>query len=330
MNRKILLLIFFLPSISAKSQWLKLQFKGSAQGTTYNFISFVDTSSIYTLPNKNDIDSIFTKIEHDFSLYNANSLINQFNNSITGIRINADYKQLFNYVFLIYKISNHLFDPTILPLKYFWLNIKDSTSVNYSGYTKSNLVSGLHLLRMTNDSLIKFNSNIKIDLDGIAQGYSVDKFAQFFESKGVFNYLIEIGGEIRFKGIKKNTNEEFIISLPPIDDRLDIISLTNNKSLKFNAITSSGSISKNSFNSLNKEYINPKTRKPTKSNIVSVSIFAENATIADGFDNVIMLMNHKGAIDFLKKHPFINARIVYRAKKKLHFYFTAELKNLLK
>lgn len=330
MNRKILLLIFFLPSISAQSQWLKFQFRGSAQGTTYNFISFVDTSSIYTLPNKNDIDSIFKKIEHDFSLYSANSLINQFNSSTTGIRINTDYKKLFDYVFLIYKISNHLFDPTILTLKNFWLNIKDSTFVNNSGYTKNYLVSGLHLLRITNDSLIKLNSNIKIDLDGIAQGYSVDKFAQYFESKGVFNYLIEIGGEIRFKGIKKNTNEEFIISLPPIDDRLDIISLTNKKSSKFNAITSSGSKSKNSFNSLNKEYINPKTRKPTKSNIISVSILAENATIADGFDNVIMLMNHKCAIDFLQKHPFINARIVYRTKKKLHFYYTTELKNLLK
>ncbi len=42
-----------------------------------------------------------------------------------------------------------------------------------------------------------------LDFNAIAQGYSVDVLASYLESKGVINYLVELGGEVKAKG-KKN------------------------------------------------------------------------------------------------------------------------------
>ena len=38
---------------------------------------------------------------------------------------------------------------------------------------------------------------VQIDFNAIAQGYSVDLIIDFLEFKGVQNYLIEVGGEIK-------------------------------------------------------------------------------------------------------------------------------------
>ena len=41
-----------------------------------------------------------------------------------------------------------------------------------------------------------------VTLDAIAKGYIVDFVADFFEEKGIRNYLINAGGDIRVNGMK--------------------------------------------------------------------------------------------------------------------------------
>ena len=42
---------------------------------------------------------------------------------------------------------------------------------------------------------------MKLDFNAIAQGYSVDIVSEFLERNGIYNYLVEIGGEIYAKGL---------------------------------------------------------------------------------------------------------------------------------
>ena len=40
----------------------------------------------------------------------------------------------------------------------------------------------------------------QVDVNAIAQGYTVDIIADYLVAKGVSNYMVEVGGEVRCKG----------------------------------------------------------------------------------------------------------------------------------
>ena len=63
----------------------KTEIDGYAQGTTYH-ITYYANDSIVT---KLQIDSILNKIDSSLSLYKPYSLINQFNNSDSGISVDS-------------------------------------------------------------------------------------------------------------------------------------------------------------------------------------------------------------------------------------------------
>ena len=63
-------------------------------------------------------------------------------------------------------------------------------------------------------------ANSTIDLSAIAKGYGVDAVATWLESKGLDNYLIEVGGELRAKGLKPDhTPWRIAIETPTVDAR---------------------------------------------------------------------------------------------------------------
>ena len=47
------------------------------------------------------------------------------------------------------------------------------------------------------------------DFSAIGKGYAIDKIAELMEKNGVNNYFIEIGGEIRAKGLKFSDRMDF-------------------------------------------------------------------------------------------------------------------------
>src|SRR5690606_31905423 len=60
-------------------------------------------------------------------------------------------------------------------------------------------VSGYEQLKVDGNILHR-PPGLKIDVNAIAQGYTVDLIAQHLERRGVVHYLVEIGGEMRARG----------------------------------------------------------------------------------------------------------------------------------
>ncbi len=48
---------------------------------------------------------------------------------------------------------------------------------------------------------IKKNKYVQLDFNAIAQGYTVDVIAEFLDKRGIQNYMIEVGGEVRARGV---------------------------------------------------------------------------------------------------------------------------------
>jgi thiamine biosynthesis lipoprotein len=86
--------------------------------------------------------------------------------------------------------------------------------------------------------------------------------------------------------------------------------------LKSGAITTSGNYRK-FHESKGKRYshiIDPRTGYSVKNNIISVTVFAKDATTADAYDNALMLMGVNNALKFVEARPELAAFIIYKNK----------------
>jgi thiamine biosynthesis lipoprotein len=173
----------------------KIQFTGFAQGTTYQ-ITYYATDSLI---RQWQIDSILNNIDSSLSLYKPYSLINRFNFSEKGIAVDHHLKTVFDKSLEVYQATSGLFDITVQPLVEAWgFGVRKVDTIPSDAIvTDLKRCVGSDLLEIRDDSLLKKKSCLHIDMNGIAQGYSVDVLADFLETYGVFNYIVELGGELR-------------------------------------------------------------------------------------------------------------------------------------
>ena len=62
--------------------------------------------------------------------------------------------------------------------------------------------------------------NGKWDFNSIAKGYAVDRLCDILESYNIKNYMVEIGGEIRFSGKKPDAFWKFAIIDPSLENKI--------------------------------------------------------------------------------------------------------------
>ena len=193
------------PALKSKPDLQPFRIEGFAQGTTYQ-ISYYAPEPII---GSKEIDRKFNELDSSLSIYKPYSLINQFNQSETGIEMDGHLHKVVQRSLKIWKESDGVFDISILPIVEAWGFGAKRHNNQPSDETIQDALkcSGSDKLRIEGRRLIKSIPCLKIDVNGIAQGYSVDVIASYLESRGIENYLIEIGGEIRVKGRKQPGNQ---------------------------------------------------------------------------------------------------------------------------
>ena len=301
--------------------------KGNTQGTYY----YIKYLSINGQSFQTDIDSILNEIDLSLSIYNNNSLISNIN---SGDSVNTDF--LFNTVFDVSKEinekTNGAFDPSISPLVNYWgfynyTGVKeilvDSTEIN-------NILKniGFDKIKIKNN-LVQLPTNMSLDFNSIAQGYTVDLIGSYLRKVGVNDFLINVGGEnlasgknqegdIWKIGIEKPTNK--------INDDYKLILSLNNK-----AIATSGNYRK--FHKINgKKYshvIDPLTGYPAYNRLLSVSVIHDDCMIADAYATAFMVMGVKKTKDFIKKNKELQVFLIYSSKEneELETYISPSLNN---
>ena len=172
---------------------------------------------------------------------------------------------------------------------------------------------GSEHIRLKQNRLIKSKPCLGIDVNGIAQGYSVDLMAAFLESKGITDYLVELGGELRIKG-RKPSGEAMTVGIEsPGDDANDQLPFMHTIRLDEGAVTTSGNYRKFYQNGLKRvtHLIDPKTGYTIENEMISVTVVAKDALTADGYDNALMNMGLEKALGFVRKRKDLEAYFIY-------------------
>lgn len=308
----IIPLLFF--GLFKKFEKRQFVIQGFAQGTDYT-IKYLATDSIVTKAN---IDGILAQVDSSMSLYKPYSQINNFNASKKGQVLDAHFLKVMRKSFEIYKATSGLFDVTVKPLVQAWgFGVQATHSFPDSLEIKQILSCvGMGYLKLQSNFLVKHKPCVQIDLNGIAQGYSVDLVAEYLLKKGVADFVVEIGGELRVNGYKADGSRFRIGIEGPADSSHAEPSIKHTISLTKGAITTSGNFRKflHQGSKTISHLINPKTGFPLQNEMISVTVYAPDALTADGYDNAIMAMNLQEALSFVERQKDMEAYIIYRNK----------------
>lgn len=262
---------------------------GPAQGSTYNISYIAPPGTDY----RNQIDSILIEIDKSMSLWLPTSTISRIN---AGEKLtpNGHFMNVLKFSDEVYSASKGAFDVTIAPLVSVWgFGADDRISTDSTQVDSLLQYVGWNKIYLRNDSL-HIPTGMKIDLNAVAQGYTVDVIADFLENRGIENYMVEVGGEIKAKG-KTIDGRTWTIGIDKPQEEID----PENRyqviiKLKDKALATSGDYRKFFVDEATgmkySHTINPKTGYPVKSNLISVSIVADNAMAADAYATACMVL----------------------------------------
>ena len=285
---------------------------GKAQGTTF-IIHYYAEQEMFQIA---DIYQILNTVDSSLSQYKSYSLISRFNQSPVGVKTDKHLKSMIRSSLYFSTLTNGDFDITVKPISSLWgFNGKQRSKPPSKRHIKSvlSLVGSNHIL-LKGDSLVKLNPGVMIDVDGIAQGYTVDLLADYLTGLGINSFLVELGGEIVTSGAKPDGSAWSVGVEGPVEEEQLTSIIGKNLLVSGKAVTTSGNYRK--FIKIRDEYfghiIDPKTGRPSTNGVIAVTVIADDATTADALDNAFMVMGVEKTFELLKKMPEIGVYMVYR------------------
>jgi thiamine biosynthesis lipoprotein len=242
------------------------------------------------------------------STYLPDSELSRINQSSTTdwINISDDLYTVIEAAINISNLSDGAFDITIGPLVNLWGfgPVEKQEIIPDDGLIGAALldtgIGKIHLID-TNRSIKKDNANIYLDLSGIAKGYAADRIAQLLrEQFAIDNFLVEIGGEIQAKGVNPDNQAWRIGIEKPVSNQRAverIIRLVNT------GMATSGDY-RNYFEKNGMHYshiIDPRTGRPVKHQLVSVTVLHAESMIADAWATALEVLGPEHGMELANR-----------------------------
>ena len=276
------------------------EFFGLTMGTSYRFQVVGIPVELTRKVIAEAIEELLIDLDRGtFSTYVPESELSQLNRYDTNIPFEAS-SEIIEVLSLAQEVSaltNGAFDITVGPLVNLWGFGPDSEISRGNLPTNEVIEDTLehvgynYLLIDVARSQLKKNADIYVDLSGIAKGYAVDRVGTYFDSIGVENYFLEIGGELKMKGFKQG-NENWIPAIEtPLDTVPEIYAVINSGG-KTIAVAGSGDY-RNYFEENGERFsheIDPRTGRPVKNDLAAVYVIDSSAARADALATAYMIM----------------------------------------
>ena len=307
-------------------------FSGNTMGTSYTIkLNFAYTSHHRRVIEKG-IDSILNNLNQQMSTWIKDSEISLFNRtrSTEPYKISNEFFYVLQQGKLLNKKTDGAFDYTIFPLAELWGfgpgSKEDIEFPKISDLKKVLHYVGINKVELDYPYIKKIHPETQIDLNAIAKGYAVDILHNWLLKMGFSNIFVEIGGEIRCSG--KNIDEKIWsvgIDMPnkssiPGREVFSIINLDNK------AIATSGSYRNfrvNNGKTIN-HTIDPVSGYGVETDIVSVSVIADNCLIADAWATALMILTYEEGLKKVNNDESIEAMWVVLKDKNIFENFSSD------
>lgn len=324
----LLIIVISLFACTSRQAYNKINFSGMAQGTYYA-VTYYDHLNRNFQPQ---IDSLLDAFDMSVSIWVPESVIS---------RINRGEEVLCDSIFInTYKLarwvaneSNGAFDYTIGPLVNAWgFGFEDRMKVDQAMVDSLLPLVDYRQVRLEGNQIIMEKQGIKFDFNAVAQGYSVDLVGHFLASKGVSNYLVDIGGEILAVGEKPGEGPWLVGIEKPSADEFAERKLETTVKLRNKAMATSGNYRK-FYEEDGIRYshtIDPATGYPVRHTLLSVSVIANDCGTADAWATAFMVMGVKKAKEVIASYPELEAYFIFSEEDGTPgTYYTEGIKEMM-
>ncbi len=253
-----------------------------------------------------------TRIEKLISSWDANSQTSDINRNAgkKPVTVDSELFDLIERAIGISKLTDGAFDISYASMDRIW-QFDGSMTVMPS---KEEITASVSKVGYQNITLDKENSTVFLKLEGmkigfgaIGKGYAADKAKDLLISKGVTSGIINASGDMNTWGKQPNGKEWKVDITNPMDKNkvFALLPITNG------AVVTSGNYEK--FVNFNgKRYthiIDPRTGYPS-SGIISVTVFAPKAELADALATSVFVMEKEAGLDRINQLPKIECIII--------------------
>jgi thiamine biosynthesis lipoprotein len=269
-----------------------LEFSGATMGTSYRVLFGRTAAETDREGLQRGVDSVLAAVNASMSTYDERSELSRFNarTDTTPVSVSAPLAGVLTQALDVHRASGGSFDVTVGPLVDVWgfgPTPRDTTVPTASELDSIGRFVGSEKLRLTSGTLAKSDARVRVDLSAIAKGYGVDAVSDYLIGQGYANHLVEIGGELRARGVNIR-GEPFRVGIEePDPDRIQVrlaVALDNR------ALASSGNY-RNFYEAGGVRYshtLDPVTRRPTQHTLLAVSVMHGKCAVADAWATALM------------------------------------------
>ncbi|MGR3713728.1 MAG: FAD:protein FMN transferase [Shimia sp.] len=280
---------------------------GQTMGTSYTVVAVELAKSVSKETLQSAIDASLAQTDMQMSNWNATSEISAINahRSTAPVAVSAEMAELLQGAQAVHEATDGQFDLTVGPLIDLWgfgANGKPGHVPSEAEIVAAmaNVGQGASL-RLGNDGLRKLDPEAEMYLSAIGKGFGVDRVGQTLEQFGITNYMVEIGGDILTKG--KNADGmawQIAIETPDalMRDVQQIVGVSNY------GMATSGDY-RNYFEQDRQRYshiLDAKTGRPVTHTTASVTVLAENATLADAWATGLLVLGRERGLEIAEAH----------------------------
>lgn len=285
--------------------------QGFTQGTTYSITyqhpSLVDLHA--------QIDSVLRVFDSSLNTYDSTSIISRINKNEPGVRTDSMFRVVFREASRVYQITGGAFDITLAPLINAW-GFGSGQQLDLDTAMVDSLLQyvGMDKIVLAGDQVVKSDPHVELNVNAIAQGYSVDILAAYLEGLGCRNYMVEVGGEIRTRGVNSMGNFWRIgVDRPEMGNTIPGSQLQVIINMHDRSLATSGNYRKfyEKDGIMITHTIDPGTGFPRASNLLSVSILCDDCITADAYATACMVMGLERAKAFVENRKGVDAYFIY-------------------
>ena len=283
--------------------------QGLVFGTRYNI------TYLYNADLKPDIEKTLALVDNALSMFNPESTISEVNNNEVMPVDDQLFLKVFRRAMEISEWTNGAFDITVAPAVNAWgFGFKHAENIKQSTIDSLRQIVGYKKIHENGGKIEKDDPRIMLDCSAIAKGFGSDMVADMLRSKGIDDFMVEIGGEIVVSGHNPKGKLWNIGISKPVDDSLSV----NNELQTVIPITDIAMATSGNYRNFymkdGRKYahtIDPHTCMPVSHSLLSATVFAQDCATADALATSMMVMGLDSAKALCARHPEIHAYLMY-------------------
>ena len=276
---------------------------GTMLGTTLHVVA--DVQGITAQELRTRILALDAEAKASMSLFDDRSLLSRLNRNETD-SVDTHIAFCLALADSVGALSDGCYDVTVKPLTEAW---------GFAGRERTaapNLDSilcfvGREKVRIEAGRLVKSDPRVQLDFNSIAKGYTVDRLAALVEELGAANYIVDIGGELRCRGVNPRGGAWRIGIETPFDGNQ-----TNGEFLQRlvrmheGALATSGNYRRFYLDEAGNKVahtIDPRTGRSVLSRLLSVTVAAPTCAEADALGTMFLAMGADDALAAAERMP---------------------------